>query len=179
MSVQTYNHLGTSIIFNSDSAKFYAKIDGKNTTAPSLEAMKKKIDKAKQNSFEPFPALQHRIFGSYYSYGSRGDKNAKIPKIETLSVTGVKTERSRYNEQHKFVCEHTGKPKGAYGNQFETGSVTPDTPEARAAILNYYEVAVKAEHEKARLNEEIEKALEKIPRLNAEDFLSQKKGKTQ
>lgn len=75
-----YKHRGVKIEFVEMGGVFVAIVNDKRTTAPSLSAIKSKIDKAQANTFEPFDAFR---------FSSDGYRSTKPDKIEKFRVTGI------------------------------------------------------------------------------------------
>ena len=114
----TYEHGGIKIEFNERLGTFAATIKGKHQTAASLSGIKKKIDDAARDSFQPFPALVWRS-----GYGNSGKDFA------STQVVGIIKGRSKYGYSAKDKWETTGE-----GEHHE---VMVDTPANRAAIKAY------------------------------------------
>jgi len=115
----TYEHNGIKIEFNERTGKFTATIKSKSQTAASLSGIKKKIDDAAKNSFQPFPAL---IWPLYNQHGKAF--------ISTRVVGIIKARgRHRYNARDKWEIAGGG----------EHQEVMVDTPANRDAIKAYYD----------------------------------------
>ena len=173
MTERKYEHAGVTITFNEVNATFIGTIDGKLVRAPSLDAMKKKIDKARTSEFTAFDALDYQIF-----YDAPSRVEAKRPDIEKIRVKNLKITRKRYGDKEEFICESVSDPQKrkywATNGEFTKNYFVPDTAEARAAITNYYEIAFAAQRQRAQLSKAIEDAQAKIPIVRIEDYMKEK-----
>lgn len=169
--MKDYNYNGVTITFEETAARFTATVGGKFTRAPSLDAMKKKIDKAKEQAFTPFDALMYRSF--YFGHQSYERSN---PEMDTVRVIRVEADKRARYDRHTFNVEYTGKSKKVYHRSDTVTVVTPDTPEARKAIQDYYRIGVEAEKTIGRLIKQVEAAEAKIPRLGASEYFKQASG---
>lgn len=110
MAVTGWQHKGVAITFNEQGANFVARVNGNDLKAPSLDAMKKKIDGAQLIEFKPFKAVK----------GSMDDL-AQFDVVGIRKSAGFSQRISR--GETVFVCVAKN------GNEFETDSVTPATKE--------------------------------------------------
>lgn len=85
-------HKGVTIAYSPAQMDFTAKIAGKLVRAPSLQAMKAKIDKSINTAFEPFAVVRIEELG--YGHGRRW-------KLVKGTATGIVVEgrKTRYSEQ--------------------------------------------------------------------------------
>lgn len=166
-----YTHNGVKIELQEKSGTFRAKIGDKFVSTSSLSAMKKRIDDAAKSTFKEFDALGYARVTSY------SIKEGKL-YVETYRVVGVEQDKKRYGHNFNFALKGTGETAKEWGSgEKDVSATTLDTPEARAAITNYYDIAVRNEKAIKALNDETEKARAAIPMLLADDFMkSQKAG---
>lgn len=146
---KTYEHNGVTITFNELGANFSATANGKHLSAPSRDAIKKKIDAALAVNFSPFKAIY---------LGRHGE-------VTSLAVVGLeKPARNRYGTTRQvFVCE---------GDRYarHVAEVTPDTPANRKLVAAFRKRYKQVEAEKERLDEEIEAMQAAIPSVKADDY---------
>lgn len=131
-----WTHEGVKISLNERGA-FTATIKGKFQSAPSLDAMKKRIDESKRDTFVPFEAYQ------IGRYSDRSD-------LKAFTVTGVvKLRTTRYSTRtHSFQCS----------DNRERDYVNPVTPENTKAANEY----LSALKETRRIKDEREKVETKL-----------------
>lgn len=127
----TFTHKNTEITL-SERGDFTATVSGKFVRASSLDAMKKRIDKAAEETFEPFYALRDR---------SHRDGKDAPDLVRIKIVRKEKPGRSRW-DKGGFVDEA--------GQVYQSRSLLPDTQDARSAHA--------AHKEARRLEDEAEKA---------------------
>lgn len=162
----SWQHKGHSIELLS-SGKFRTVIGGISQLAPSVDALKKRIDKHLESvkSFTPFKALNvphfHRLSANPEA------RPAKVGPEFTVVERKITKARSRYGVPAAvFVTDQRD-----YGSQLkEEFVVAPSTPEAKAAINAFNALYVKSQRELARLETELQKAREAIPRIVAEKY---------
>lgn len=150
--MSTFVHKGIEITLG-DNGLFRATINGKTVTKTSLDAMKKSIDG--NSKFVPIPAL--RVQG--YE-----------PPLE-VTVTGVTKNAPRHRGQQLF--EITWRNEGAAFMQDRSEyvtEITPNTPEAKAAIAKWQETSKRNEAEIDRLRKESMEAWHAVPRLRSSDY---------
>lgn len=114
----TYEHGGVAIQFNEARGEFLATINGKLASGASLAGIKKKIDAAAASAFKPFSALASPEWG-----------NKKDHFIEVKVVGIVRGRKVRYGANKDSWETDTGR---------HFRSLMADTPENRAAIIEYH-----------------------------------------
>lgn len=142
-----YEHKHIAITFREQNATFNAQVNSEWLRAPSLTAIKKKIDLALEQVFKPFSAI-----------------SADSDTIKPFTVLRVecRTER-RHKDEKQFVTD-------APGWQQHRARVTLDTPKNRAQIAAYNKLH-KDNHRKIELlKKEIDDARRDIPEISASEF---------
>ena len=136
----TFRHKGVTITLNTNSAEFTAEVNGDLMRKPSLDAIKRHIDKAQKNAFKTFEA--------YASPWWR-----KKPPVKA-TVIGIRKKHSRHLSD-MFICRLPG------------GIIDDRTHIILKEDIDKYKayVAVKDRHDKElfALQERQEKELEKHP----------------
>lgn len=117
-----YSHKGIEIEFRESRSDFLATILGKRVAAPSLVAMKKKIDAAKAENFQTFTALREREYN-----------DPKGKDLFKVTIVGKSKTASKWN-RGAFVDD-----QGKHHSR-----LLPDTPEA-IALWKTHEAARAAE----------------------------------
>lgn len=120
---------------------FTAKVAGEELTAPSLAALKRKIDAALADAFEPFDAFTIRNF---YADG---------PELEEYRVVGIGAEREKGRSSATWRNDRGLNLKQCYR----------DTPETRAQAEAYIAKWRANKVERDRMEAEEEALLEAIP----------------
>lgn len=145
----SWTHKGIAIELMEVSGSFSAIIGGKRQVAPSLDAIKKRIDDAAKIGFEPFKALE---------YG----RDDKITVYEVTGITRVTRGRRWGSSGERFITTASYSP--------ERSSVTPDTLEARQAVKAWQALSKKNNAEIDRLKKAMEKAQKAIPVVSASAY---------
>lgn len=135
-----FTHNGISISLTAH-GKFAAVIDGKNTTAPSLDAIKKKIDGPSSAAFQEFPAL---LVSEY--------RGAPDP----VKVVGIKKSRRTSWRSDEWLLDSGATQR----------AVAKDTKENRASIQAYYAARLTLRNEKDRLELLVREARSAIEFIN-------------
>lgn len=132
----TWDHKGHVIAFNETGAFFYATVNGGRLTAPSVDAMRKKLDKLAFDAFVPFEALDW--------HGT---------KIESCRVTGIeKGTGRRYGAGLQFLTSKGVKTR-----------VIRDTPENRKQLQAHIDLRAENEAERERLAQETRDSYDQLP----------------
>lgn len=152
MENNTWKHKNVEITFDAGGAYFKAEFGGKHVTAPSLDAMKKKIDKKVADTFQPFEAFE---YPHYY----RTSEPPSLIKVESIHAD---TRRSRCS----FVFTRNGHD--CYATEF-----VPNTEAGKQAIDEYYKIAQHAQKEEARLKALVNAAREKIPVISIHAYMKE------
>ena len=140
MTEQTWQHRGVSITFDTARAIFLATIDGKPQRAPSLDAIKKKIEAAVNNAFTPWRGLSVSYYG------------AAFREVEVVGIAkGRKEWLVRYLDRDGRRSE---------GNE---SAIVEDTPENRSLVAAMVAAHKTLEAEKDRLGQIKEDARKAIP----------------
>lgn len=149
--MQTWTHQGITISFNTVTAKFYAPAGGKTIYAPSLDALKKQIDKALDRSanFTPFDAVEV------------GDRGTGIEEVKVIGL-GKVDQRHSWKGKYEFRIQEGHNVRGR-------GTAIPATAANLKVVKAFEEMCKKNRSEIARLESEINRAREKLPYVKAED----------
>ena len=144
--MNTFTHNGIEIALNGV-GEFWAVIDGKREKAPSLAAMKKRIDS--RDTFKPFDAL-------ILSYKD------EIKQIRVIGITKPSGKRT-YSNRPKFIGSDT----------YHHDRVYP--LEARDTILEWQRVCEESERIRSERSKIDDAAAEKICAITAFDYAKQGK----
>lgn len=143
--MSNWNHRGIEITLTG-TGKFRATIEGKPVVLTSLDAIKKKIDKATDdpNKFQPFKAI--RLWG--------------VDEAQEIEVIGQRqAKRRRFGDRLTWVCQTPSVAgTGLRSGEFENDLVVRATPETEAIFVELQALKKKHEAEK-RAMEEAERAL--------------------
>lgn len=142
-----YTHKGIKIRLDEAKGDFVAAIAGKESRAPSLAAMKTRIDKNK-DSFAPFGVL---------SIEDEGYFNAKKWKVARYQVTGIRVSgrATKYSQQQ---CGY------ATDNNRVLKEVILDTPKNRAIaeqIVKHHTETQRIDKQRTAEYEKLDESLER------------------
>lgn len=151
----TWTHNGIEIALRDNVGDFVATPKGgARITAPSLDAMKKKLDVLKQSSFQPFNALHIK-----YPYNGRSGNESK-GGFETNQVIGIEREKGRSGGTLKFQFKSGRNDQYAY----------PDTPENREAIQLFVKTQFENFEKREAMDAEERALKEAIQKIYAKDY---------
>jgi hypothetical protein len=151
----TFKHNGTDIELR-DNGKFYAKTAAGMIEAPSLVAIKKKLDaKAK---FEPFSVI-------FETSKWDGGFSRRVRSIGTAKVVGIYSPRAKWR----------GAMWQLEGSERDTGAVIEDTPENRAALQAYIDAMAHREQVVREADDAVEAARDALPWRRASEYGQQAK----
>lgn len=107
------DYKGTPILFHPASAKFSAVIDGDEVFKPSVDAVKKAIDKSLASRFTPFSAL---IVDGYNGF-RRGVRKVNIVSLHENTRSNYEDDRYRFIEEGKEKEKHAAVLKDTPDNE--------------------------------------------------------------
>lgn len=166
-SAPSYEHKGTTITFDTLRGDFTATAGTppKFMRAPSVEAMRRKIDKllaeSSKSTFTPFTGIGLRLIEAGY----RGEITEKQnpPKIERTKMTGIRKDPRR-GRRGGYLGEgdavFLSKSAQSWRSEDTHGSAIPETPANLRVLEDYIRTAVP-------LQQEIVRLYTKIAALNA------------
>lgn len=154
--MNTYQYKEIDITFNPSNANFTATVDGKMTVAGSLDGMKRKIDAALKNAFQPFDALE---FPNHYT---------PIAQVVPVTVTGISKPAKGRRARWDSTAFQYSKP-GGWGATAVV--LVPNTPEARQAIEDFLGAADKRRQALEKLDRAVDDAKAKIPTIHVNDYV--------
>lgn len=137
--MKPFHYKGIAITLN-ESGKFEAIVGGKKAVAASLDAMKKRLDKAEV--FKPFKAL------------TIGGWRGEVPKITEVVVVGIEVPRKTWRGFQPLWKLEKGSP---------VAQCYPDTPAVRADLRAYSALIGKRLAIVKEMEDREEKALAALP----------------
>jgi hypothetical protein len=135
-------------IFLTPGGSFVAEINGERVTRPSVQAIKKLLEK--KATFEPFHIIDEQRASNY------GSREVQKGSIKTGLITGSKKGKSRSYSNNVWL--------DASGHEHST--VYPDTPENRAAMQAVIDKRFEIAKIEAKLAEELRALESKLVRRN-------------
>lgn len=153
-TVTDYAHKDVMIQFDAERAQFSCSIGVQKFKAPSLDAIKKKIDAALLVEFKPFMAVRGNL-----------DDVAQFQVIGIAKSDGYR--RGIQRGTTVFVCV------GERGN-FELDEVTPATTANIKAVKHASDTWERCREQEKKLEDERNAARHAIPSIRARDYTTLK-----